>query len=1184
MDDVAETELHEATAGLGNWHQVGDKPQYLVNREECISCMRDLQIALKHDVAETGHVIRLKLGEWKVLPNHLVPLFTSYREDSDISSLVLKVLVQLTTRCDLYGAEQLRHLEHLQDYKEAFAKKDVFIILMGMLVENMEEDEEGGERKESGAEVFAAVLSLLRNLVSVPDPGPGDAGFTPMRRGLQMVYIRNFHDEGVLDFFLLFGEGLSSEEDSEKKAWALADIVYHICTHVDPESLTQGTKEKDKSALRELIAREHVDTRLRTPLSSRHKGFGTAIQSRTAQGGSSIATSVMESADVSKGGTLWRREFKDPNARNEKKLNMFHDPFFVDLEEGSVRDHNQLNTHLKNSLEGAKAPLDAAVVAGLRKFFEEFMQTCFSSLVHILRSTLGAPRSAGQPHLARRAGDPEEKEQPGGPFDRPKLLNFLSWFLEFHRHHHAAAVSKAKKAKEEIPVIDIAAVQGAIDLDMIQFTAARLKEYGKDSMIHVSMLVVALRTLAQQVKTIDIVVDSKDQDTRDCGEILTQNIIKDDVMANCAWVMKNFKTSSHDPRILSYAVEVYHYMLRLMKLLSERKGQKLEFQVERTSARFVRRAITTMEQEIAALAEAKVIENLFHLLEKYKRHSAQLNSMLVKLIYQMIRVRRENIVVFFELSYFSRIQRIYADPVVRDRRSGKRYQEMMELLKFILRQFFKCAETNHCAFVELLFRKVPENSKDNLLESHTAEFAAILDNYENEEYARVLENMRAGETLKTLKTRQQAMQQGTLPWTEQEDELLRTRYPIYAMHPLCAELLAAELPEDTHRTGAKVRKRLIELGLIVSVQRGGAGRGQPGANENREEPAAGGAVDPFEPPLKKPRLDGEDGTAAGGADEADDTMLEMDLERLLDEAMDAENSLNFPETQPDSATQINFPETQPDSAMHTAAPSARVAASAPAAPAASASAGGGGAGDEEMDLEAELEAQLDKDLFCSPEKLPASAGAAASQAAKSASAAADEAFGSQPDALERSLESLLGSPPAEALGSQPDALERALEALLEQAPDLLESVPEAQASASAPASAPCGGGGASGASQHDTVTASRASHGGSSTASGFDLEQALESQLEKDPFFQQTQGESQASRRLSSGSNFDLEGALGSQLDKDPDLFASPKADCSESAAAAPAASQGDLGASATQDIDLEQALESLLDEDPDLE
>lgn len=818
MDELYQHELFEATAGLGNWHEVGGKAQYLANREECLSCLRDLEMALQNDSLETGCVCRLKLGDWKVLSNHLVPLFTSYREDTDISASALKLMVMLTTWVSgLAGSEKFQHLHHLQDYKEAFAKKDVFIILMGLLVETMEEDDEAAVRPNR-QEVFKAVLTLLCNLVSVPDPDPGDAGFTPLRRNLQMTYIRHFHDEGVLDFFLLFAEGVAAEKGAdEQQAWYLADIIYHICTHVNPEDLMQGgRKEKNKRELAELLDREKADNKLRAPLSSRHSRFGTAIQRATADGGISISASVVETKSISKGSVLQRKEYR--NLASERKYNMFHDPFFVDLEEGSVRDHNQLNPHVKGSLQDGKSHPDAVIV-GLRKFFEEFIQTSFSTLVSIMRSSC-SPKPDG--------------EVVGTQFNRAHLMNFVSWFLEFHRHHYASDVAKAKKAKDELPVVDIASIQGAIDLDMIQFTTARLREYGKGSGIHASPLVVTLRCLSQQVKTIGVVTESSDSDTRDCGDILIQNIVKDDAMANLSWIMKNFSTSSHDPRVLSYTVEVFHTMLRLMNKVSERRGRQIEFQVDRPRGRGTVRGATNSEKEIAGLADARVVENLFHLLEKYRRHSAQLHSMLVKLVYQVIRAQPTNIVIFFELSYFMRIFRLMQDPQLTGSKNHKKYEELVSLLRYILRQFFKCAEVNGCIFAELLFRKVQENPKEALLESHASEFAAILDNYEDESYKRILDRMGAGESLSAMRLKQRAILKGQLPWSEQEDRVLKEKYSMYADHPLCAELLAAELPEESKRTALQVRRRLVELELTVAR---GAGRSTGEEGKDEEKPA-----------------------------------------------------------------------------------------------------------------------------------------------------------------------------------------------------------------------------------------------------------------------------------------------------------------------------------------------------------
>mmetsp|Transcript_19341 Transcript_19341/g.34440 ORF Transcript_19341/g.34440 Transcript_19341/m.34440 type:complete len:1151 (-) Transcript_19341:75-3527(-) len=1035
MDSLAENELFEAAAGLGNWHQVGEKFQYLANRDECLSCLTDIKITLKNDTPQTGYCYRRKLGEWQVLSNHLVPLFTSYREDQEISTGVLKLMVQLTTRVGLNGSSQLQHLHHLQDYKEAFAKKDVFIILMGLLVETMEEDEEA-EARPNRAEVFKAVLTLLCNLISVPDPDPGDPGYTPLRRNQQLVYIRHFHDEGVLDFFLLFAEGVAAEQGGDDwQAWALADILYHICTHVSPEDLMKNGKDKNKRELSDMLEREKADAKFRAPQSSRHSRFGTAMQSRSADGSIVVSASVNQTDTVVKGGALWRREYRD-KAGPERKQNMFHDPFFVDLEEGSVRDHNQLNPHLRGSLEGAKNHPDA-VIAGLRKFFEEFVQTSFSSLVSILRSS--SSKKSDGPLV-------------GTEFNRPHLLNFVSWFLEFHRHHHSLEVAKAKKSGQPLPVMDISSIQGAIDLDMIQFTTARLREFGKESNIHASHLVIALRTVNQQVKTMGVVTDSTDSDTRDCGDILTQNIVKDDVMAHLSWIMKNYKTSSHDPRILSYSVEVFHHMLRLMSKVSERQGRQLEFQVERSTGARMTRTATTSEKEVAGLADARVVENLFYLLEKYRRHTPQLHSMLVKLLYQIVRAQPTNCVVFFELSYFMRIYRMMSDPLVSaGGKQTQRYAEMVSLLQYILRQFFKCAEINGCVFAELLFRKVQENAKESILESHHSEFAAVLDNYENEEYRRILDRMGAGETLNAMRQKQRAIITGALPWTEEEDTVLRERYAMYADHPLCAELLAAELPEESKRTAQQVRKRLVELNLVSARGAGGRAEAQEQVDEDLDD-----VVD--EPAAKKVKLmelempgaqsstaqDGRasPGTPDGAADREAAEMLEEDLERLLDAAFDnAEGT---------------FP----------GAPAEGVAG-----------AFGGAPMDLDLDLEMELEAMLEE-----PEA-PSAVGAAPATAASLPKAASSSlpATEVQPSSsggtrqLEMELENLLDealptAPAASSSSSSSAPPPRAVEKVgLSQAADsleldlerLLDEAEEPGVGSSATPAAPAGAQGAS---------------------------------------------------------------------------------------------------------------------------
>jgi hypothetical protein len=977
MDGINEDELHEAVAGLGNWHEIPDKTKpgekqwtYLVKRDECLDCLRDLRVLLKNDGPETGNVVTLKLGQWKVVKNHIIPLFEAYRDDLEISVEVLQFASKLSMRLPASVEEQGQHLEFLQDYKEAFSKKDIFIILMRMIVENMEEDEENVDNNQDAPprdrkQVFEALLTLLRNLVSTPDPLPGEPGFSPSRKNLQNVYIKLFIDESFLDFILLYAETLEEREDPNKdQAWALLDILYHICTQVNPEDLTRSRKAKDKGSLALLLDKVSLSQGAKSA-PSRHSRFGTQMVHKSATSGMTIKSSVSESITLTKGSKAWRKEFQD-RAGSEKKKNVFHDVFFVDLEEGSARDHNRINVHARNALEAPNDVGDAAL-AGLQKFFEDFVQSSFSKFVSDLRGTCTASN-------AKAVKGERLKEH-----DRPKVLNFVSWILELHRYQHAAEAAKAKKtAPGTAPVeMDIASIQGAIDLDMVQFVTARLREHGKAANLNASQLVIALRALSQQLKTIAIVVDSKNTQVRDIGEILLQNIVKDDVMAHLEWIMRHFVSSSHDPRVLSYTVEVYHFMLRLMHKVMERQGQKqLEFQIERSSGRgTTSRGATTAEKEVAKLGDGRIVENLFYLLEKYKRLTPQSLSMVVKLIYKIIKATPTNIVAFFELPYFIRIQRIVNDPVVKYAKPGKGYDELAELMRYILRQFFKCAETNGLVFAELLFRKVVENQNSSLLMDNKSEFAAILDNYEDEDYKRIMDKMEAGESLSSARARQKAANEGNEPWSAEEDALLKDRYHVYRDHPLVAELLASELPEESRRTARQVRTRLKDLGILGgkgfgrgdSVDEGGGGGG--GQADNARD------VD-LDSPAKRRRLD--ENSAEVEAD------LEAELENLLDAAADTFDTDPF------------FDAGAPAGGVFGAPAPAAGGASSSTAPAAAPAPAGAFSEPPEVDLEMELAAMLEEgdqdslgvETFMDPPtqgtaaRLPAAAPAVARPAAE----------------------------------------------------------------------------------------------------------------------------------------------------------------------------------------------------------
>jgi len=202
LDNLTETELADNASHLGNWHDVEKKGEerkrmYLVNESECSGCLKDLLIALKHDDSEKGYPIHLKLGDWQIVPDKLLPLLMAYRSAEDQQPIInptIKMIKTLTTHLDVPPALKPVLLRTLQGHKEAFATKDVFVTLMGKLMQVMDDDAEtqgddSGARDSTMDVNMVDVIQIMCNLVSVPDPQPGDAGFTPLRKTLQKTYI-----------------------------------------------------------------------------------------------------------------------------------------------------------------------------------------------------------------------------------------------------------------------------------------------------------------------------------------------------------------------------------------------------------------------------------------------------------------------------------------------------------------------------------------------------------------------------------------------------------------------------------------------------------------------------------------------------------------------------------------------------------------------------------------------------------------------------------------------------------------------------------------------------------------------------------------------------------------------------------------------------------------------------------
>merc|ERR550537_1035056 len=100
-----------------------------------------------------------------------------------------------------------------------------------------------------------------------------------------------------------------------------------------------------------------------------------------------------------------------------------------------------------------------------------------------------------------------------------------------------------------------------------------MTEHGKVKMKGIikdwAWLIITLRALAGQLKIVQAVVDSHDEETKKVGIVIAQNLLYDNTLVELEWILGAYKSRSHDPRLMTYAVECTHRIAKLMKTLTD---------------------------------------------------------------------------------------------------------------------------------------------------------------------------------------------------------------------------------------------------------------------------------------------------------------------------------------------------------------------------------------------------------------------------------------------------------------------------------------------------------------------------------------------------------------------------------------------------------------------------------------
>jgi len=220
---------------------------------------------------------------------------------------------------------------------------------------------------------------------------------------------------------------------------------------------------------------------------------------------------------------------------------------------------------------------------------------------------------------------------------------------------------------------------------------------------------------------------------------------------------------------------------------------------------------------LESCAGNKVVSQYLYVLEDYQDNDVKLNSYILYFFQQLI--SKLNLKpLFYQLSTFMLFQKILSDPIIYNKKND--FNDLRQFCSSIIKDFFKILPTNPVLFCEILFYKSRGVVDDILqpgaisLKLHQKEnnrkpssTSLIMEQQDNALLNSDDDNNDEVETYEVLNIH---------PWNEDEDNVLRQRYPTYCDEENCVDIIKTFLQIDmnSERTNAEVACRLKQLGLV----------------------------------------------------------------------------------------------------------------------------------------------------------------------------------------------------------------------------------------------------------------------------------------------------------------------------------------------------------------------------------
>ncbi|KAG5339373.1 hypothetical protein C0989_004499 [Termitomyces sp. Mn162] len=685
--------------------------------DEVNGCLKDLKKLWRKDDTDDERTVARIFWETRVLPNDLVPILLETAgkglvEDKRAIACA-DLMTAMTWPIDM--AEELKELDdeldkgtdytHLLEshlyYKVALLKPGVMQALFGIVLPPLSKTPK--ERQERDGQIVNVVLHLVRNLAFIKDLpynthlSADQAEFS----SLQAKLIQTLSETHVLQ--LLLTVAVNTDNDPLFNSWntLVLEIFYLLFRGVKPRNLSNDQAKQPTETLQRLLAAEDRTRReLARKANSRHSRFGTTV-----------AVKLNPNRKVKPAGENDNGNDADSEADpGSSRSFILHRQQAISSESGSIMDITKRQMSKKSNKVDEMAREDHLSVEArvvLQNLAIEFTEACFNPFLSALLKDIRSERAKIT-----------EK-------DNLRLLFVTKWFLEFFLSMRAKEKAQGNQGRW-----DFGLIAEVTERTWIVWVLKRMREAVEEKPKLWTELQTGTECLTQLLLLIDAMssADITDPDLKEAADVLQQQLIYNGEVLDIAFEsLRSYKLGTQSLVYLDSSVYLAYALLKMLEKWSKSKGGDVYVRkrkakkcksikgmgeddgipdVEEEPAEeeeVVHETMFTFEAFEMKFAHADITHTLLTYLARYKDFSSPENMRrVVSLMHrQAVRVKAEGL--FFKVSTLNLFKTLLADQKSFPR--DQPYKDLVNLITFILRQFFKALAEEPFLAVEAFFPK-----------------------------------------------------------------------------------------------------------------------------------------------------------------------------------------------------------------------------------------------------------------------------------------------------------------------------------------------------------------------------------------------------------------------------------------------------------------------------------------------